>query len=173
MHNVSSLMWKWQLTTIKVTALTKYHLTFPLNSFFRAKGWGAEAQLIRNKKIFLRDFILSIFMKKKKTLPTGIWNSILTFSCSFTRELLLQPFWDSLKWENPFEHISNMGFSDKKSTPSLVWKTIERKFSRKSSKSRLSRMLKQGLDLKASGLQLTLFHKIVYYANESILWSAT
>ena len=130
---------------------------------------GCGSSVNRYQKFFFRDFILSFFLKKKKTLPTGIWNSILTFSCSFTRELLLQPFWDSLKWENPFEHFPNMGFSDKKSAPSLVWKTIERKFSWKSSKFRLSRMLKQGLDLKASGLQLSLFHKIVYYVNEPIL----
>ena len=130
---------------------------------------GCGSSVNRYQKFFFRDFILSFFLKKKKTLPTGIWNSILTFSCSFTRELLLQPFWDSLKWENPFEHISNMGFSEKKSAPSLVWKTIERKFSWKSSKFRLSQMLKQGLDLKASGLQLSLFHKIVFYVNEPIL----
>ena len=46
----------------------------------------------------------------KKAFNRNLKTLFQHFSRPFTRELLLQPAWDSLKWENPFEHISNTGF---------------------------------------------------------------
>ena len=63
----------------------------------------------------------------EKAFNRNLKTLFLHFLCPFTRELLLQPAWDSLKWENPFEHISNTGFLRQENC-SLVTrkKTIEK-----------------------------------------------
>ena len=60
----------------------------------------------------------------KKAFNRNLETLFQHFSRPFTRELLLQPCWDCLKWENPFEHISNTGFSGQENC-SLVAKKIE------------------------------------------------
>ena len=106
----------------------------------------------------------------KKAFNRNLKTLFQHFLCPFTRELLLQPAWDSLKWENPFEHISNTGFLRQENyslvTIFLLLKKMEFSFQ---SCEPDSTECQNKVFLKAGGLHQSLFHRIVYYVNEPIL----
>ena len=105
----------------------------------------------------------------KKAFNRNLKTLFQHFSCPFTRELLLQPAWDSLKWENPFEHISNTGFLRQENCSLVTKKIIEKmEFSFQSCEPD-STECQNKVFLKAGGLHQSLFHRIVYYVNEPIL----